>query len=235
MECGEAGPSVAAMKTTGYTSLRPDLAAVVLNNSPERILDVGCSNGTLAQELRRRSQGHIRIVGVELDPLFAAEASLAVDEFISGDAMDALAELRAAGREFDAIIFGDVLEHLVDPWACVDDAVAILSPEGIVTVSLPNVAHWTTFYNLAFRKSWPRRDRGLFDGTHLRWFAERDVRKLLDSAGLELVELRRKPRIADKPGGRLNRLSALAVRLWPTGFTYQFLVTARRKSSRPSP
>ena len=49
-------------------------------------------------------------------------------------------------------------------------------------VSLPNVRHWETFWQLGRRGTWPRRDVGIFDRTHLRWFTLRDAYAMLDAA-----------------------------------------------------
>ena len=90
---------------------------------------------------------------------------------------------------FDCIVAADVLEHLVDPWAALRRAVERLRPGGTVVVSLPNVRSWETFRELGLRGRWPRRPSGLFDATHLRWFALPDARELLEQAGLEVVEV----------------------------------------------
>ena len=169
-------------------------------------------------------------MGIEIDAVLAQEAVAFVDELRVGDAASELSSLRADGRTFDTIIpFADVLEHLVDPWSALVDATAMLSPGGVVVISLPNVAHWQTFYNLAVHKRWPRHTSGVYDATHLRWFAEADVRSLVAGAGLDLLSMKRNPRLADRPGARINRLSGMAARVWPTGFTYQFLVTASKE------
>jgi len=212
-----------------YTSSRTDIAAAAIAGGASTVLDVGCSNGAIAAELRRLSESDPVIVGIEIDAVLAQEAVAFVDELRVGDAASELSSLRADGRTFDTIILADVLEHLVDPWSALVDASAMLSPGGVVVISLPNVAHWQTFYNLAVHKRWPRRARGVYDATHLRWFAEADVRSLVAGAGLDLLSMKRKPRLADRPGARINRLSGMAARVWPTGFTYQFLVTASKE------
>jgi hypothetical protein len=63
------------------------------------------------------------------------------------------------------------------------------------------VRHWQTFWELGRRGSWPRRDHGLFDRTHLRWFTYWDARSLLEQAGLEVREVapqyRIKPEVSE--------------------------------------
>ena len=38
-------------------------------------------------------------------------------------------------------------------------------------------------------KTWPRRGSGLFDRTHVRWFAKRDMVRLLRGAGLRVLRV----------------------------------------------
>jgi hypothetical protein len=71
-------------------------------------------------------------------------------------------------------------------------------------VSLPNVRFFETFWQLGVRGRWPRREEGIFDRTHLRWFALRDARELLTGAGLEVVDVRQLIRIRPK-GSRFDR------------------------------
>jgi 2-polyprenyl-3-methyl-5-hydroxy-6-metoxy-1,4-benzoquinol methylase len=115
------------------------------------VLDLGCATGALARALKRR--GEVEVVGVERDPAYAARAREHCDRVIEGD-VEAIAT-RDLGR-FDCLVAADVLEHLVDPWSALEAYAALLEPGCRAVVSLPNVAHWTTFARLA-GGSWPRR------------------------------------------------------------------------------
>ena len=61
-------------------------------------------------------------------------------------------------------------------------------PGGAVVLSLPNVANVYVFSQLLL-KTWPRRSSGIFDRTHVRWFAKRDMVRLLQGAGLEVLRV----------------------------------------------
>ena len=94
--------------------------------------------------------------------------------------------LGALGR-FDCIVAADVLEHLIEPWAVLDAAVETLEPGGSVVVSLPNVRHWSVLRALLVDGTWPKADEGgIFDSTHLRWFALRDAIEMIEGAGLSV-------------------------------------------------
>ena len=134
-----------------------------------RVLDLGCGGGHNGALLKRA--GAREVVGVELDPGAAAEARKRLDRVVECD----LAKLDPAdlGDEpFDAVLASDVLEHLLDAEGVLARAVTRLRPGGAVVISLPNVSNVYVFSQLLL-KTWPRRGSGLFDRTHVRWFAKR--------------------------------------------------------------
>jgi 2-polyprenyl-3-methyl-5-hydroxy-6-metoxy-1,4-benzoquinol methylase len=126
-------------------------------------------------------------------------------------------------QTFDLIFFGDVLEHLVDPWSTLAQARAMLTPGGRIVASIPNVSHVTTLASLIFQQRWPYRDRGLHDRTHLRYFTRKNLVELYQSAGLQIEAEARHMRIID-PVSSVNAL-AKAFDFPPLRgfFTYQYL------------
>ena len=150
-----------------------------------RVLDLGCGGGHNGALLKRA--GAREVVGVELDAGAAAQARKRLDAVVQGDL--AHLDLAQLGDEpFDAILASDVLEHLADPEAVLARALTRLRPGGAVVVSLPNVAHVVVFANLLMKR-WPRRSSGIFDRTHLRFFAKRDMVRLLEGAGLRVLRV----------------------------------------------
>ena len=79
------------------------------------MLDVGCSTGALGVAYRRLNP-RARLLGIEKDPAAAELAAQRLDAVAAVDVeQDPLPfEL---DRPIDCIIYGDVLEHLRDPWA----------------------------------------------------------------------------------------------------------------------
>ena len=124
---------------------------------------------------------------MERDPGAAQDARKRLDRVIECD----LAKLDPAdlGAElFDAILASDVLEHLYDAEDVLARAVTRLRPGGAVVLSLPNIANVYVFAQLLL-KTWPRRDSGIFDRTHVRFFARRDMVRLLQGAGLRVLRV----------------------------------------------
>jgi SAM-dependent methyltransferase len=171
--------------THPYEGDRPDVRELVPPGT-RRVLDLGCAAGAVGAALKAR--GGVEVVGVEADRAYAEEARTRLDQVIETD-VEQLAgspELESLGR-FDCLVAADVLEHLCDPWSALRAFAAVLEPGGHAVVSLPNVRFWETFWQLGVRRRWPRRDAGIFDRTHLRWFTRRDAEELLEQAGLGVV------------------------------------------------
>jgi methionine biosynthesis protein MetW len=150
-----------------------------------RVLDLGCGGGHNGALLKHA--GAREVVGVELHAGAAAQARKRLDTVVQGDLADL--DLSLLGDEpFDAILASDVLEHMADPEAVLARALTRLRPGGVVVVSLPNVAHVVVFANLLMQR-WPRKNSGIFDSTHLRFFAKRDMVRLLEGAGLRVLRV----------------------------------------------
>ena len=213
-----------AVRAAAYENARPELAKHVPVTA-RRVLDLGCASGALGSALKARQA--CEVVGVERDEAYAADAAARLDRVVTAD-LETL-ELGELGR-FDCLVAGDVLEHLVDPWAVLRDAAALLEPGGVAVVSLPNVRFWETFWALGARGTFPRRAQGIFDATHLRWFTLADAYGLLDQAGLQVEAvdrlLRRSPEGAPMTGVASRVVSRLPGR---TLLTFQHVLRAHRR------
>jgi SAM-dependent methyltransferase len=147
-----------------------------------RVLDLGCGGGHNGAMLKKA--GAREVVGVERDPGAAEEARKRLDRVIRCD----LGELDPAALGDEQFLASDVLEHLPDAEDVLARAVSRLRPGGAVVLSLPNVSNVYVFAQL-LRKTWPRRGSGIFDRTHVRWFAKHDMVRLLEGAGLTVLRV----------------------------------------------
>lgn len=220
---------IRAARRFAYENPRPEVQALVPRDA-RRILDLGCCSGAVGAALKARQDCHV--VGVELDPGYAADAEERLDRVVRGD-LDVLASSDEAlddlGR-FDCLICGDVLEHLKDPWLVLGRFARVVEPGGSVVISLPNIRHWETFWQLGRHGTWPRRSQGIFDRTHLRWFTMSDAWSLVDGAGFEVEEVSRVGRI--KPEGVPDSRAARAlmkVRPIRPFVTFQVVLRGRRR------
>ena len=181
------GRSGAAVQAGGrpanyYSGSRPEVAALV---PPEcrRVLEVGCGTGGLGRLLKER--GH-HVTGLELVPEVADEARRHLDRVEVGDVE--ADGFPFTGESFDAVIFADVLEHLVDPWRVLGEAAALLTPGGRVVASIPNLQHIDVVRRLV-RGRWQYRERGITDRGHLRFFTLETIERLYTQAGLTVAHV----------------------------------------------
>jgi hypothetical protein len=63
----------------------------------------------------------------------------------------------------------------------------ILSPDGVVVASIPNVRHLRNLYNLFFHKDWQYADFGILDKTHIRFFTRKSMVRMFQTLGYELA------------------------------------------------
>ena len=191
---------ISPSKNPAYVLARQDVLSMVDESKPcTSLLDVGCSRGATAALFRASRPEISRAVGIELDQQAAQAAREAsFDEVHCEDAEQVLSRLATQAERFDLILCGDVLEHLLDPWTALRHIRHLCTPHGQVIISLPNVAHYSTLVALLARK-WPYASRGIHDRTHLRWFAERNLKDLYEQASFREVERKKKHRLLERP------------------------------------
>jgi SAM-dependent methyltransferase len=200
-----------------------------------RVLDAGAADGFLSERLTARGW---RVTALEGDPAQAERARGRCETVLVGD----LAQLapRLEGP-FDAVVLGDVLEHLGEPLPVLRALGRAVVPGGLLVVSVPNVAHlWVRLQLLAGRFEYA--DRGILDRAHLRFFTRASFLRLLADAGLEVHELLVTPvplplvvppRLHGRWLGVLHAASAAAARRWTRGLAYQFVAVCRPGAGRP--
>lgn len=134
------------------------------------ILDVGCSVGNFGGMIK--AQRSAEVWGVEIDEDAAEIASQKLDK-VFNESFDE--NLNLPENKFDCIVFNDVLEHMVDPYNALEYAKSLLTKDGVVVASIPNVRFFTNVILLLFHKNWEYVDSGILDRTHLRFFTKRSI------------------------------------------------------------
>ena len=157
-------------------SPREDLAARVPPGAAA-VLDVGCSRGATAAALRAR--GVRWIAGIEPDPEDAEAAARVYDRVLAARLEDVAEDF--AGR-FDAVLFGDVLEHLEDPSDALVRVRPWLARGGVVVASVPNLGHWAVVDDL-LRGRFDYVPYSILSGTHVRFFTRATLIDLFEASG----------------------------------------------------
>lgn len=167
-----------------------------------RVLEIGCGAGQTVQWLKQSGRAE-QAWGVELFEAAATQARAHFEAVLVGDA-ESLIGTAFDGMQFDLILCLDVLEHMVDPWRCVEALQGRLAPHGKLVISVPNVRCLSVLVPLVLRGQWRYADDGILDRTHLRFFTRESAQAL--AAGTMLrVERCISYRPADSRLAKLNR------------------------------
>ena len=203
--------------------------SLTLNAIPDgaRVLDLGCAGGYVGAVLKERRNAYV--VGVDLEP-FAEDVVL--DRFVQHD-LDAN-DIPVEFSDFDHIVILDIVEHLNNPEAFVDQLrhSTRFNRNVRIIVSTANVAFLVTRLLLLFGQ-FNYGKRGILDLTHRRLFTFSTLRKLFSQSGFEIKVTRKVPLPWPLVFGN-NMLSRLLLwingglcKVFPTLFSYQILMIVR--------
>ena len=187
-----------------YIGVRIDLITYI-EPGDNIVLDVGCAIGANGKYLIENNLSST-VYGVEYDSKMAKKAEENISKVFQGDLNNEnfRKTLIEETPQFDYILFGDILEHLIEPEIVLKEIVKKLKPSGKVILSLPNIAHLELFVQVYLKGTWPRNPRGIFDNTHLRWFTKKDAIQMIENSGLNLLKYERNLRARDAIGSKFD-------------------------------
>lgn len=163
-----------------YNHTRFDILKLIPSTA-QQILSVGCGNGSTEVELLK--QGH-SVVGLELNADAAETARKKGLEVIVADAF--LANQYLNGRQFDCLIYADMLEHVSDPQALLAKHMQLLKPGGAIVISVPNFRHYEVFKQLFLYGMIRYEDAGILDKTHIRITTRKMVEMWLEKINISV-------------------------------------------------
>jgi len=152
----------------------------------KRVLDLGCRSGALTRHFLEGNS----VVGLDVDAAALEKAAALGIEPVQANVEEPLPFEESS---FDAVVAGELFEHLQFPDALVAEIRRVLRHRGLLVGSVPNAFRVQS--RLRFLRGQPPED----DPTHLRMFSPHAIRDLLDAfedARIDFV------------GGRYARLSA---------------------------
>lgn len=158
-------------------------AISLMRGNPHMILDVGCAIGKTG-EIIKEVFPDCEVIGMELNPTLAESAKARIDLVIVGDVEKIDLEDRGIKKEcFDYIIYGDILEHLYNPWKILLYHKRFLKSTGQIIASIPNIRNSTIIKKLLIDGCWSYAEVGLLDFTHIRFFTFNEIKKLFSRTG----------------------------------------------------
>jgi SAM-dependent methyltransferase len=138
-----------------------------------RLLEIGCGSGDL---LAVASSMGYQVTGVEYSPHSCAEARQRLagkGEIIQGE-IGALAD---RARSYDVCVLSDVIEHVRDPRAFLNQIYALLVPKGVIFIATPTLDSSSA---KLMKSKWME-----FKAEHLHYFNQNTLHSLLFQCGFE--------------------------------------------------
>jgi len=165
------------------------------------ILDIGCSEGRNLRVCRKQFP-RARICGTDIGTSQAETLLSQGFEFRPSDVNQAIP---FSDREFDVVLCGEVVEHLVDPDATIAEMRRVLKPGGLLVITTPNLAYIPNrlllslgvqplFSETSLRRNYGRFLRALGQGNsaqgHLRIFTLSALLEMLQDHNFEIAMVR---------------------------------------------
>jgi methionine biosynthesis protein MetW len=174
------------LKDEKYYSFAKSELVKLLPSANGRFLEIGCGEGATLEYVKALGASYTAGVDISADAI-AVASRRGLDVALAADVeKDALPFLE---KEFDCVIVADVLEHLVNPWDTLKRLVSYVKDDGHVLLSVPNIRYYRVLRDLVLHGAWTYSDSGILDSTHLRFFTLKEIQKLLEHAGLDMLKL----------------------------------------------
>lgn len=182
------------------------------------ILEVGAGAGATLKWLKALYP-KAETTAVEINPALLDELEQAVDVPIIGPVDQVIPQLET----YDLILLLDVLEHLPDPAETLKKLAKLLSPEGRVIISVPNLAHFSVSLPLLLQRRFEYQQSGILDRTHLKFFVEDTAIKLLNDANLMVTH----GLLSVQPGRKAKLFNSLTFGLFQHHLAGQYILVGQ--------
>jgi glycosyltransferase involved in cell wall biosynthesis len=147
----------------------------------KKILELGVGDASLTKRLK--ANGAV-IDGVEFDKVYIEQAEPYCEKIFTGD-LNKIETLHL-DTDYDIIVAADILEHLVDPEYVLSKLKTNLKKDGLLVVSLPNVANIYVRMSLLFGR-FNYHSKGLLDKTHLHFYTISTASSMLAKTGWKIT------------------------------------------------
>jgi 2-polyprenyl-3-methyl-5-hydroxy-6-metoxy-1,4-benzoquinol methylase len=192
------------------------IADVVVARRPEWTLDLGCGEGVLLSSLASRLPLESHLVGMDVVPPPNGARWRAVTA-------DIASTLPFADHSFDVVVAGEVLEHVPHPDRMLSEIRRLLTPNGRLVLSTPNIVGWAnrvlvplgiqplfteTSSEVHLGRRWAALGQGNQVQGHLKVFSHRALAEILERTGFTVLRTRGMPAEFPSPVDRVDRLCA---------------------------
>lgn len=209
-----------------FSNVRIELVNLLPKRNINRVLEIGaggCNTLFYIKENQLAEEVH----GIDIFPMENSfQSHESIDKFYLKNIEDIGFDL--APEHYDCIICGDVLEHLVDPWAIVQKIQKWIIPGGTLIVSIPNFREIGTLKKILINKDFQYAQEGVLDKTHLRFFCKKNIIDLLTTSDLKPVKCLEA--FLHHPGFKTRKLiNLLTLGLFKDLLTPQYYVVCEKR------
>jgi SAM-dependent methyltransferase len=171
------------------------------------LLEVGCGHGNMLLEARNKGY-QVRGLDYSADAARVANGKLGPDVVRVG----AITKDTFPGQSFDVCVLADVIEHVRDPAAFMQDIRRVLKTGGVVFIATPSIASWSA---RLLGRHWME-----YKPEHLFYFDPSTITRLLGNAGFDHLEISsgRKVLTADYVIGHFDKFPVPVISPLVNGF-----------------
>ena len=156
--------------------LRRRVRLVARHQPDGRLLEIGCATGLFLDAAQRLDDWQVQ--GIEPS---AATAEYARQKYGLDVITSSYEDTHLESQSYDIVTMWDVLEHLHEPVAAVQDVARILKPSGVFVIKVPHLESLAARF---FGRYWA----GLDAPRHLYVFPRPLLEGVLQQAGFEILE-----------------------------------------------
>jgi len=160
-------------------AMRPEMIRF-LPSEYSKVLEIGCNVGNFRQFFSKPCE----YWGIEPFEEAANIAKTKMDKVLVGFYDNVIDEI--PDNYFDLVIANDVIEHMEQPWNFLKSIRKKMTANSSLVLSIPNVRYYDNLKKLLYHKDWKYVDAGILDITHLRFFTEKSIIRLLNENGFEI-------------------------------------------------
>jgi 2-polyprenyl-3-methyl-5-hydroxy-6-metoxy-1,4-benzoquinol methylase len=165
-----------------FKGTRPEIARL-LPDHYSKILEIGCGEGDFAANIK----SHCEYWGVEPDQSASLIASGKLGRVLTGTFQEVDHQL--PDDYFDLVICNDVIEHMDDYDAFFQSIKVKMKNNSYIVGSIPNVRYVSHVIELLIAKDWNYKEEGVLDKSHLRFFTEKSLRRVILHNGFIIEKL----------------------------------------------
>ena len=226
-----------AKESSYFSQIRQEISPLLPSNT-NVALEIGCGSGETLNWLKENNFVN-HTIGFEINEVAASQARLKCDEVLVGNIEESVSILKKFEKSIDLLLFLDVIEHLNNPWTILKSCQTLLSDQGIIIASIPNVRSVKVLSPLLLNGEWNYQNSGILDKTHLRFFTKKSCIKLFQTTGYKVEKVvgngpLKRENAKTVKGNVMAILNLLTLNIFEEFIANQYLILAKPLSKSRS-